>query len=376
MSEVIDLVTPPKPSARQAAEITFFDLTDETISPVSAQDISNTDNNRRGGDARDADCTPYIPSRFPATNSVTHSSPKRKKSRPLEPRTPPSLGGIADVCVNAILAGVGGWQSSAKECSFAAAADASTTKESSLSAAAASTKEECCFDDELIADAGLVESMSGVCPQLQLVESESYPPALNATVPTSSPTANATALGSCQVCPAGITSPVATGQKILQQRWVCDVCKVKWFLDFREACEHEESCGKVANKRTGGGGLPPPPEPTPPSSSSASSTSTTVSSRESSCVAAKNVSTSEESKEDNNDYIPSEGRQLYSEAEWLQNTLQQKHDVSVLTAYVILFHTLLSESSITSHVKGLNNVTHVSKLCSISLSVNLRFSEY
>ena len=65
------------------------------------------------------------------------------------------------------------------------------------------------------------------------------------------------------------------------------------------------------------------------------------------------------------DYIPSEGRQLYSEAEWLQNTVQQKHDVSVLSAYVIRFNTLLSESSITSHVKGLNNVTHVSKLCSM-----------
>ena len=57
---------------------------------------------------------------------------------------------------------------------------------------------------------------------------------------------------------------------------------------------------------------------------------------------------------------------MYSEVEWLQNTAQQKHDASVLTAYVILFHTLLSESSsITSHVKGLNNVTHVSKLCSM-----------
>jgi hypothetical protein len=26
---------------------------------------------------------------------------------------------------------------------------------------------------------------------------------------------------------------------------------------------------------------------------------------------------------------------LYPEAEWLQNTVQQKHDVNVLTAYVI-----------------------------------------
>ena len=323
MSEVIDLVTPPKPSARRstlpshaaAAEITFFDLTAaKSISPVSAQGITNDDRESAScppltaatsgqkilqwvcdvckdkrfldyreacehkescgkvGNARDGGggLPPLLPplsssasststmvaSRVVAANASTtedsRSSPKRKKSRPLEPRTPPSLGGFTDACVDAILAG--------------------TTK-------------------------------SDVCPQLQLKESESYPPALNATVPTSSPTVNAATLGSCQVCPTGINSPVATGQKILQQRWVCDVCKVKWFLDFREACEHEESCGKVANERTGGGGLPPPPEPMPPSSSSASSTSTTVSSRESSCVAAKNAATSEESKEDNNEYM-------------------------------------------------------------------------
>ena len=176
MSEVIDLVTPPKPSARRAEEITFFDLTHENSSTVSAQGIFIDLNDRRRGDACDADHTPYIPSRF----SVTHLSPKRKKSRPLKPRTPPSLGGFADVYVDAILAGAGGRKS----------------------------KEECCFDDELIADAGLVESKSDVCPPLQLAKSECCPPALNATVPTSSPTANATALGSCQVSPAGITSPV------------------------------------------------------------------------------------------------------------------------------------------------------------------------
>ena len=78
--------------------------------------------------------------------------------------------------------------------------------------------------------------------------------------------------GSSASCPP--STAAATGQKILQQRWVCDVCKVKWFLDFREACEHEESCGKVGNARNGGGGLPPPP-----SSSRASSMSTTVASR-------------------------------------------------------------------------------------------------
>ena len=159
------------PPANSSSSSVASTINDENASPnkMTIEDlhdgyhpIFNDVNDRHGGNARDEDHTPYIPSRFP----VTHSSPKRKKSRPLEPRTPPSLGGFADACVDAILAGAGGRQSSAKECSFAAAADASTTKESSLSAAAASTKEECCFDDELIADAGLVESMSDVCTQI------------------------------------------------------------------------------------------------------------------------------------------------------------------------------------------------------------------
>ena len=29
---------------------------------------------------------------------------------------------------------------------------------------------------------------------------------------------------------------------ILQKRWVCDVCNMKWFLVFEEACAHEEKC--------------------------------------------------------------------------------------------------------------------------------------
>jgi hypothetical protein len=62
--------------------------------------------------------------------------------------------------------------------------------------------------EELVSDAGLVESSSSVCPQLQLAESACCPPpALNTTVPTSSPSANATALDSCRVCPGGITAP-------------------------------------------------------------------------------------------------------------------------------------------------------------------------
>ena len=80
------------------------------------------------------------------------------------------------------------------------------------------------------------------------------------------------------------STAATSGQKILQ--WVCDVCKDKRFLDYREACEHEESCGKVGNARDGGGGLPPPLPP-----SRASSMSTTVASR----VVAANASTTEDS---------------------------------------------------------------------------------
>ncbi|EJK76995.1 hypothetical protein THAOC_01202 [Thalassiosira oceanica] len=36
---------------------------------------------------------------------------------------------------------------------------------------------------------------------------------------------------------------------VKQKRWVCDVCKVKWFLDYADACAHEKKC-------TG----PPPPQ--------------------------------------------------------------------------------------------------------------------
>jgi hypothetical protein len=83
-------------------------------------------------------------------------------------------------------------------------------------------------------------------------------------------------------CPP--STAATSGQKILQ--WVCEVCKVKRFLDYREACKHEESCGKVGNARDGGGGLPPPLPP-----SRVSSMSTTVASR----VVAANASTTEKS---------------------------------------------------------------------------------
>ena len=33
-----------------------------------------------------------------------------------------------------------------------------------------------------------------------------------------------------------------TNTRVLQRRWICDKCKVKWFLDFNEACEHEKNC--------------------------------------------------------------------------------------------------------------------------------------
>ena len=223
-------------------------------------------------------------------------------------------------------------------------------------------------------------------------------------------------------------------------KWVCDVCKVKWFLDYREACEREESYGKVGNARNGGGGLSPPPSPL---SSRASSMSTTVASR----VVAANASTTEEShslpkrkkswpleprtteesrlkltvlvccpaapfdeeafrvatapatsvaysaavatateesSEDDdihshsafivggecsgdtvktsNFKINSDSPQLYPNGEWLSCIVPQEHDSGVLTAYALLFYTFLSSASITSHVAGLNNVTHVDKL--------------
>lgn len=43
--------------------------------------------------------------------------------------------------------------------------------------------------------------------------------------------------------PVSAMTSNAVSKKILhQKRWVCDVCKVKWFLDFNEACAHEEQC--------------------------------------------------------------------------------------------------------------------------------------
>ena len=38
------------------------------------------------------------------------------------------------------------------------------------------------------------------------------------------------------------TNVTATSKRIIQKRWVCDICKTKWFLDFDEACAHEAIC--------------------------------------------------------------------------------------------------------------------------------------
>lgn len=40
-------------------------------------------------------------------------------------------------------------------------------------------------------------------------------------------------------------NPIATNmssKKVFQKRWKCDVCHIKWFLDFKEACDHEAQC--------------------------------------------------------------------------------------------------------------------------------------
>jgi hypothetical protein len=61
----------------------------------------------------------------------------------------------------------------------------------------------------------------------------------------------------------------------------------------------------------------------------------------------------------------SDRRQLYTNAEWLSCFVPQEHNSGVLTAFVLLFYTFLSGASITSHMEGLNNVTHVNKLLSL-----------
>ena len=34
-------------------------------------------------------------------------------------------------------------------------------------------------------------------------------------------------------------------EKVLQMRWVCNICKIHWYLDYNEACAHEEVCRGV-----------------------------------------------------------------------------------------------------------------------------------
>lgn len=68
------------------------------------------------------------------------------------------------------------------------------------------------------------------------------------------PATTAAGCAAASAAPPPATATAAAGGKILQKRWVCDVCKVKWFLDFDEACAHEAACAGA-----GGGGTPPPP---------------------------------------------------------------------------------------------------------------------
>jgi hypothetical protein len=58
-------------------------------------------------------------------------------------------------------------------------------------------------------------------------------------------------------------------------------------------------------------------------------------------------------------------RQLVPNVEWLSCVVPQEHDLGVLTAYVLIFYSFLSGANITSHMEGLNNVTHVEKLLSV-----------
>mmetsp|Transcript_11779 Transcript_11779/g.25072 ORF Transcript_11779/g.25072 Transcript_11779/m.25072 type:complete len:1591 (-) Transcript_11779:61-4833(-) len=79
-----------------------------------------------------------------------------------------------------------------------------------------------------------------VDPSCRSAHHRGGPPTTAAAAPTTSENANSSG-------------------KILQKRWVCDVCKVKWFLDFKEACAHEAQCK----------GRPPSSSNAPSSSSNA-----------------------------------------------------------------------------------------------------------
>lgn len=62
---------------------------------------------------------------------------------------------------------------------------------------------------------------------------------------------SAAAASSVRRPPATAMTSNASSKKILhQKRWVCDVCKVKWFLDFDEACAHEEQCKGAAETQS------------------------------------------------------------------------------------------------------------------------------
>ena len=40
------------------------------------------------------------------------------------------------------------------------------------------------------------------------------------------------------------TSVIMIKKKVIQDRWICDICRIAAFDDFDEACRHEDSCGK------------------------------------------------------------------------------------------------------------------------------------
>ena len=66
-------------------------------------------------------------------------------------------------------------------------------------------------------------------------ESISHAPSISNTLTTTDPPPTTTTANTT-------TTGANTSTKVLQKRWICDVCKVKWFLDFNEACEHEKNC--------------------------------------------------------------------------------------------------------------------------------------
>ena len=159
-----------------------------------------------------------------------------------------------------------------------------------------------------------------------------------------------------------------------EDKWVCDVCKVKWFLNYQEACEHEESCGKVGNARNGGGVLPPPPvgaysaavktameERSEDDDIHSHSAKTSNSDRQHYDIASASL------KEQSNwrDKGAKGHKQLDPEAIWISVIFSLTFPPGVLAAYVEQLLHLLKTLPIESHVKGLDNVTNISTLLAL-----------